>query len=362
MPSKQEKDRNKQNHNHSHERWFDDETAAEGLGNQELLSAVFWSVVGTPGGDDEDSAIEMLDVLNSDEHEEVELEDEDLSILDRHIKDDDPVAIYFKEMGKTPLLTFDEEVSLAQRIEAGGKDGQDAKDHLARANTRLVISIAKRYIGRGLPFLDLIQEGNVGLMRAVKKYDWRKGHRFSTYATWWIRQAVTRAVSQKVRVIRLPIHQEERLSRIYRFFREHYALYGREPDIETTAAELEMSPDAVLALIQAGRQEASLDEAASDNGDEDERTLFDTVADENELSPEEAYQLLADKEKINYVLSFLTARQARILVLRFGLNDNEPHTLEEVATEFGITRERVRQIEKDALRQLKHPKMRTLLE
>lgn len=342
-----------------------DEDESVAVDEQQLLSSLFWSVVADNGSPtNEDGADKFLDLSEPTDLEDDDipnLDAEDFSVLDAHISADDPVAIYFKEMGRTPLLTADEEIELAKRIEAGGKDGQEAKEHLARANTRLVISIAKRYIGRGLPFPDLIQEGNVGLMRAVKKYDWRRGNRFSTYATWWIRQAVSRAVIQKIRVIRLPIHQENRLSKIYTFFREYYTQHGREPDIDTTAAALEISPDVVLETIQAGRSELSLDESAADGGDEDERNLFDTLADEQSLTPEEMYQLLADRDNINQALAYLTPRQARIIELRFGLNDNDNHTLEEVATVFGITRERIRQLESEALRRLRHPTMLRLL-
>ncbi|MBW7944587.1 sigma-70 family RNA polymerase sigma factor [Patescibacteria group bacterium] len=348
----------------------------EALQTDELFSTVFWSVVtDLPSGDKEvadeedQEVLGLLDEPDDLTNEDVpEFEDDDFDVLDQHVVDDDPVGLYFKQMSRTPLLTAQEEIDLAQRIEAGEVDPSLADDaalaveHMARANTRLVVSIAKRYIGRGLPFLDLIQEGNVGLMRAVRKYDWQRGNRFSTYATWWIRQAITRAVSQKVRVIRIPLHQEERLTRIYRFFRDYYQEYQRQPEIETVAAELGMDQYTVLELLRASQHELSLEASASDDGGDDERTLLDTVTSDTEPSPEEAYGAVDDRERINKALKHLIPRHARILELRFGLNGEESHTLEEIAEIMGgLSRERIRQLEDQALRQLRHPKIAQFL-
>lgn len=346
------------------------------LQTDEIFSTVFWSVVtDLPSGnnnilDEEDQEVlELLEEPDDLTNEDVpEFEDNDFDVLDQHVRDDDPVGLYFKQMSRAPLLTAEEEIDLAQRIEAADVDPSLAADaalaveQMARANTRLVVSIAKRYIGRGLPFLDLIQEGNVGLMRAVRKYDWHRGNRFSTYATWWIRQAITRAVSQKVRVIRIPLHQEERLTRIYRFFRDYYQEHQRQPEVETVAAELGMDPYTVLELLRASQHELSLEASASDEGGDDERTLLDTVENDSELRPDEVYQQIDDKERINRALKHLIPRYARILELRFGLNDGEPHTLEEIAEIMGgLSRERIRQLEKEALRQLRHPKIAQFL-
>ncbi|MBW7956122.1 sigma-70 family RNA polymerase sigma factor [Patescibacteria group bacterium] len=355
------------NRKENRDRWDDefiDDEAQEPTGDEQLLSTVFWSVVdGQADSDENQAALELLEEeQTSGELEEApEFEDDDFDFLDAHVKDDDPVGLYFKQMSRARLLTAEEEIELAQTIELGGEAASAAIDRLARSNTRLVVSIAKRYLNRGLPFLDLIQEGNLGLMRGVMKYDWRRGNRFSTYATWWIRQAITRAVNQKVRIIRIPLHQEERLTRIYRFFRDYYQQYGEQPDLEFAAAELEMPKDKLVELLQAAQQEYSLDESDSDSGGDDERSLLDTIEDKTEGSPEYlAFQTLLQVD-IDMALKFLTPRQRRIIELRFGLHGGEPHTLEEVATEFGLTRERIRQLEQAALRELRHPNIKKKL-
>lgn len=268
---------------------------------------------------------------------------------DDYIKDiaDDSVRLYLREIGKIPLLTGEQEISLAKRIEEGDKA---AKDAMAEANMRLVVSIAKKYIGRGLDLLDLIQEGNTGLLRAVEKFDYRKGFKFSTYATWWIRQAITRAIADQARTIRIPVHMVETINKLIRTQRRLVQELGREPLPEEIAAEMEMDVDKVNHILKIKQDIVSLEAPV---GEEEDSQLGDFIADEDSLTPEEAatHQLL--KEHVNAVLQLLTPREQKIVRMRFGLEDGRSHTLEEVGQEFGVTRERIRQIEAKALAKLR---------
>ncbi len=260
---------------------------------------------------------------------------------------DDSVKMYLREIGEVPLLIAEEEIELAKRIE---KDDPEAKKMLAEANLRLVVSIAKKYIGRGLEFVDLIQEGNLGLIKAVQKYDWRKGYKFSTYATWWIRQAITRAIADQARTIRIPVHMVETINKLIRVQRRLVQDLGREPLPEEIAAEMDMDLKKVQHILKISQDTVSLETPV---GEEEDSQLSDFIEDEETLSPEEsaAHQLL--KNHIKEVLYFLTPREQRILRMRFGLDDGRGHTLEEVGQEFGVTRERIRQIEAKALQRLK---------
>jgi RNA polymerase primary sigma factor len=268
---------------------------------------------------------------------------------DDYVKDiaDDSVRLYLREIGRVPLLTAAEEIELAKRIEKGDKR---AKDKMVEANLRLVVSIAKKYIGRGLDLLDLIQEGSSGLLRAVEKFDYTKGFKFSTYATWWIRQAITRAIADQARTIRIPVHMVETINKLIRTQRRLVQELGREPLPEEIAAEMEMDVDKVNHIIKIKQDIVSLEAPV---GEEDDSKLGDFIEDEDSVSPEEAatYQLL--KEHVNNVLALLTPREQKILRMRFGLEDGRSHTLEEVGQEFGVTRERIRQIEAKALAKLR---------
>jgi len=268
----------------------------------------------------------------------------------------DPVRMYLKEIGKVPLLTAEEEVELAQKIEKGSLK---ARQKLIRSNLRLVVSIAKRYVGRGLTFLDLIQEGNQGLMRAVEKYDWRRGYKFSTYATWWIRQAITRAIADQARTIRIPVHMVETINRLYRTSRKLMQELDREPTPEEIAEELEMSPQRVREILKISQSTTSLEKPVGDDGDS---LLGDFIQDTSHPSPDESASKELLKENIKEVLDTLAEREAKVLKMRFGLGGYKPMTLEEVGKAFGVTRERVRQIECKALRKLKHPSRRKKLQ
>lgn len=296
------------------------------------------------------------------------------------VSSDDPVGLYFRQMAQEPLLTAHEEIDLAKRIEIGKKaydrlhrtdavekshrwrsqmqrlvrDGQAAREHLGRANTRLVVSIAKRYMGQGLPFPDLIQEGNVGLMRAVDKYDYKRGNRFSTYATWWIRQAITRALAQKTRTIRIPLHMTERIRQMYRTAQSLEQSLGRRPSPEEIAVEMDLPADTIRAMMDASQHAIALERPVGDDGDSE---FGDFIEDQESPSPVEAATQHLLEETIEEVLSELTPRQSHILRLRFGLGGGEPHTLEEIANKFGLSRERIRQLEKEALRRLRHPRL-----
>jgi len=318
------------------------------------------------------------DLLGHDNELEAEEEAQDPGVGDINaVSADDPVGLYFRQMAQEPLLTAEEEIELAKRIEAGREaaaqladldplseqasalqpiiaDGQLAREHLGRANTRLVVSIAKRYMGQGLPFPDLIQEGNVGLMRAVDKYDYKRGNRFSTYATWWIRQAITRALAQKTRTIRIPLHMTERIRQMYRTAQVLEQTLGHRPTPEEIAQEMELPPESIRGMMDASQHAIALERPVGDDGDSE---FGDFIEDQDSPSPVEAATQHLLQETIEEVLSELTPRQSHILRLRFGLGGGEPHTLEEIANKFGLSRERIRQLEKEALRRLRHPRL-----
>ncbi|MFL1674277.1 RNA polymerase sigma factor RpoD [Paenibacillus dendritiformis] len=274
--------------------------------------------------------------------------DDDLS-LPPGIKINDPVRMYLKEIGRVPLLSAEEEIELAKRIEQGDSE---AKKRLTEANLRLVVSIAKRYVGRGMLFLDLIQEGNMGLIKAVEKFDHSKGYKFSTYATWWIRQAITRAIADQARTIRIPVHMVETINKLVRVSRQLLQELGREPTPEEIAAEMELSVEKVREIMKIAQEPVSLETPI---GEEDDSHLGDFIEDQEALAPADAaaYELL--KEQLEDVLDTLTEREENVLRLRFGLDDGRTRTLEEVGKVFGVTRERIRQIEAKALRKLRHP-------
>ncbi|GGN96697.1 RNA polymerase sigma factor RpoD [Saccharibacillus kuerlensis] len=274
---------------------------------------------------------------------------EDDLALPPGIKINDPVRMYLKEIGRVPLLSADDEVGLAKRIKEGD---EEAKRRLAEANLRLVVSIAKRYVGRGMLFLDLIQEGNMGLIKAVEKFDYQKGFKFSTYATWWIRQAITRAIADQARTIRIPVHMVETINKLIRVSRQLLQEYGREPSPEEIAAEMELSVEKVREIMKIAQEPVSLETPI---GEEDDSHLGDFIEDQEALAPADAaaYELL--KEQLEDVLDTLTDREENVLRLRFGLDDGRTRTLEEVGKVFGVTRERIRQIEAKALRKLRHP-------
>ena len=331
--------------------------------------------------DDDDDEIIL------DEEDEVEVENIDLSVPDG-VSVEDPVRMYLKEIGKVPLLSAEEEINLAQRMEAGNvatekiqllkarmeetedeaekaeiqeeikamqKDidlGSDAKKRLAEAYLRLVVSIAKRYVGRGMLFLDLIQEGNLGLIKAVEKFDYRKGYKFSTYATWWIRQAITRAIADQARTIRIPVHMVETINKLIRVSRQLLQELGREPSPEEIAAEMKMPVDRVREILKISQEPVSLETPI---GEEEDSHLGDFIKDDNVPVPADAAAFTLLKEQLEEVLGTLTEREQKVLTLRFGLEDGRARTLEEVGKEFNVTRERIRQIEAKALRKLRHP-------
>ncbi|MFO7321843.1 MAG: sigma-70 family RNA polymerase sigma factor [Chloroflexota bacterium] len=323
----------------------------------------------------------MVDDLDMEFEPEEILQDPGVGDINA-VSADDPVGLYFRQMAQEPLLTAQEEIELAKRIELGKQaretlrqmrenpelynealalhadrlimDGQAAREHLGRANTRLVVSIAKRYMGQGLPFPDLIQEGNVGLMRAVDKYDYKRGNRFSTYATWWIRQAITRALAQKTRTIRIPLHMTERIRQMYRTAQSLEQSLGRRPTPEEIAAEMELPAESIRSMMDASQHAIALERPVGDDGDSE---FGDFIEDLDSPSPVEAATQHLLQETIEEVLSELTPRQSHILRLRFGLGGGEPHTLEEIANKFGLSRERIRQLEKEALRRLRHPRL-----
>lgn len=278
------------------------------------------------------------------------LEAEDWQIEDvRGIGVDDPVKMYLKEIGQVPLLTPEEEVELARRIERGDIE---AKKKLIEANLRLVVSIAKRYVGRGMLFLDLIQEGNLGLIRAVEKFDYRKGYKFSTYATWWIRQAITRAIADQARTIRIPVHMVETINKLVRTSRQLTQELGREPTPEEIAGRMGITPEKVREILKTAQEPLSLETPI---GEEEDSHLGDFIEDTGIMAPPQAASYSLLKEQLEHVLNTLTERERKVLKLRFGLEDGKPHTLEEVGQIFGVTRERIRQIEAKALRKLRHP-------
>ena len=332
--------------------------------------------------DDSDEDI-LLDV---DDDEEIEVEKIDLSVPEG-VSIEDPVRMYLKEIGKVPLLSAEEEIDLAQKMEAGAvakekiailkkrqetasaeeeeeieeeikslqKDlnaGDEAKKRLAEANLRLVVSIAKRYVGRGMLFLDLIQEGNLGLIKAVEKFDYRKGYKFSTYATWWIRQAITRAIADQARTIRIPVHMVETINKLIRVSRQLLQELGREPSPEEIAAEMNMPVERVREILKISQEPVSLETPI---GEEEDSHLGDFIQDDNVPVPADAAAFTLLKEQLEEVLGTLTEREQKVLTLRFGLEDGRARTLEEVGKEFNVTRERIRQIEAKALRKLRHP-------
>ena len=289
------------------------------------------------------------------ETSDLEKELEELTGLEE-IAVNDPVRMYLKEIGRIPLLKREEEIMLAQKNEAGDKK---AKDKLTQSNLRLVVSIAKKYMGRGMSFLDLIQEGNKGLIRAVEKYDWTKGFKFSTYATWWIRQAITRAIADQARTIRIPVHMVETINKLIRTQRKLMQDLGREPTDEEVGKELELTAERVREILKISQKTTSLETPI---GEDDDSLLGDFIADEGQISPYEATTKQLMLENVEEVLSTLTDREAKVLKMRFGLHGAKALTLEEVGREFGVTRERIRQIESKALRKLRHPSRRKKLQ
>lgn len=293
-------------------------------------------------GDKDDSLKE------SDDDDEIDITKEDLSVP-KGISVDDPVRMYLKEIGKVPLLTAEEEIKIAQRMEQGD---EFAKRELAEANLRLVVSIAKRYVGRGMLFLDLIQEGNLGLIRAVEKFDYTKGYKFSTYATWWIRQAITRAIADQARTIRIPVHMVETINKLIRVSRQLLQELGREPSPEEIANEMNLEEEKVREILKIAQEPVSLETPI---GEEEDSHLGDFIPDNETQAPAEAATFTLLKEQLVGVLDTLTEREQKVLRLRFGLDDGRARTLEEVGKEFDVTRERIRQIEAKALRKLRHP-------
>ncbi|MGO5313420.1 RNA polymerase sigma factor RpoD [Bilifractor sp. LCP21S3_A7] len=290
----------------------------------------------------------LLSEEGEDENEETDVENIDLTVPEG-VSIEDPVRMYLKEIGKVPLLTADEEIELAKRMEDGD---ENAKKRLAEANLRLVVSIAKRYVGRGMLFLDLIQEGNLGLIKAVEKFDYRKGYKFSTYATWWIRQAITRAIADQARTIRIPVHMVETINKLIRVSRQLLQELGREPTPEEIAKEMNMSVDRVREILKISQEPVSLETPI---GEEEDSHLGDFIQDDNVPVPADAAAFTMLKEQLEEVLGTLTEREQKVLRLRFGLDDGRARTLEEVGKEFNVTRERIRQIEAKALRKLRHP-------
>lgn len=308
---------------------------------------------------------ETIDVFESVTPDEIDTDEKAKEKLDREIElltklsdteSTDPVRQYLREIGRVALLDAEDEVELAKRYE---KNDKRAKDKLTESNLRLVVSIAKKYIGRGLSLLDLIQEGNQGLIRAVEKYDWRKGYKFSTYATWWIRQAITRAIADQARTIRIPVHMVETINKLYRTSRRLMQELGREPTPEEIGGELEIEPDRVREIFKIAQEVTSLE---SPVGEDKESFLGDFIPDESQPSPVDAASKQLLKNHLYEVLSSLSDREARVLKLRFGLDGTKQMTLEEVGKVFGVTRERIRQIEAKALRKLKHPSRRKKLQ
>lgn len=347
----------------------------------DFLEANKVDVLRISDGDDEDDDIIL------DDEDEVEVEKIDLSVPEG-VSVEDPVRMYLKEIGKVPLLSADEEIELAQKMEAGSvavekipllkerlaetgdeqekeeiqaeikalqldvDRGSDAKKRLAEANLRLVVSIAKRYVGRGMLFLDLIQEGNLGLIKAVEKFDYRKGYKFSTYATWWIRQAITRAIADQARTIRIPVHMVETINKLIRVSRQQLQELGREPTPEEIAEEMKMPVERVREILKISQEPVSLETPI---GEEEDSHLGDFIKDDNVPVPADAATFTLLKEQLEEVLGTLTEREQKVLTLRFGLEDGRARTLEEVGKEFNVTRERIRQIEAKALRKLRHP-------
>ena len=319
----------------------------EMLGDVELDSEQFDRILDTLSGLNidvvKDEAIPEANPIPDIAEEEI-----DISVPEG-ISIDDPVRMYLKEIGKVPLLTADEEIELAKRMEQGD---EEAKKRLSEANLRLVVSIAKRYVGRGMLFLDLIQEGNLGLIKAVDKFDYRKGYKFSTYATWWIRQAITRAIADQARTIRIPVHMVETINKLIRVSRQLLQEYGREPTPDEIAKVMNISESKVREIIKIAQEPVSLETPI---GEEEDSHLGDFIPDDDAPAPAEAASFTLMKEQLLDVLDTLTPREEKVLRLRFGLDDGHQRTLEEVGREFKVTRERIRQIEAKALRKLRHP-------
>lgn len=305
----------------------------------------------------ENNNIDVLSMSEEDvDGQDFDDEGEDVEQIDLTVPEgvsiEDPVRMYLKEIGKVPLLNAEEEIALAQAMERGGEEGEAAKKKLAEANLRLVVSIAKRYVGRGMLFLDLIQEGNLGLIKAVEKFDYRKGYKFSTYATWWIRQAITRAIADQARTIRIPVHMVETINKLVRVQRQLLQELGREPSPEEIAKEMNMPVERVREILKISQEPVSLETPI---GEEEDSHLGDFIQDENVPVPADAAAFTLLKEQLVEVLDTLTDREQKVLRLRFGLDDGRARTLEEVGREFNVTRERIRQIEAKALRKLRHP-------
>ena len=299
-------------------------------------------------GVDLNDDLDEPDIEDLENVEEIKLEDMDVSNLEG-VSVDDPVRMYLREIGKIPLLTYEEEAELAQRIVNGD---EEAKQKLAESNLRLVVSIAKKYVGRGMLFLDLIQEGNMGLIKAVEKFDYNKGFKFSTYATWWIRQAITRAIADQARTIRIPVHMVETINKLIRTSRQLLQQNGREPTPEEIAKEMEISVDKVMEIQKIAQDPVSLETPI---GEEDDSHLGDFIQDEDSPAPQDSAAHTLLREQLEEVMDTLTPREAMVLKLRFGLEDGKARTLEEVGKQFDVTRERIRQIEAKALRKLRHP-------
>lgn len=298
----------------------------------------------------ENNNIDVVEDAETDKTLAEEVADEDLSLsVPEGVSIDDPVRMYLKEIGKVPLLTAEEEIQIAKRMDEGEVE---AKRKLAEANLRLVVSIAKRYVGRGMLFLDLIQEGNLGLIKAVEKFDYTKGYKFSTYATWWIRQAITRAIADQARTIRIPVHMVETINKLIRVNRQLVQEYGREPQPEEIALEMGITQEKVREIIKIAQEPVSLETPI---GEEEDSHLGDFIPDEDAPAPAETAAFTMLKEQLMNVLDTLTPREEKVLRLRFGLDDGRARTLEEVGKEFNVTRERIRQIEAKALRKLRHP-------
>lgn len=300
------------------------------------------------GKGDLDEELFLVDEADLEDEEEIDVEHMDLSVPDG-ISLDDPVRMYLKEIGKIPLLSSEDEIELAKEMELGN---EEAQKRLAEANLRLVVSIAKRYVGRGMQFLDLIQEGNLGLIKAVEKFDYRKGYKFSTYATWWIRQAITRSIADQARTIRIPVHMVETINRLVRTSRQLLQELGREPTMEEIGKRVDMPPERVAEIMKMSQEPVSLETPV---GEEEDSHLGDFIQDDHVTVPQDAAAYTLLHEQLMEVLGTLTEREQKVLRLRFGLDDGRPRTLEEVGKQFHVTRERIRQIEAKALRKLRHP-------
>ena len=300
------------------------------------------------GKGDLDEELFLVDEADLEDEEEIDVEHMDLSVPDG-ISLDDPVRMYLKEIGKIPLLSSEDEIELAKEMELGN---EEAQKRLAEANLRLVVSIAKRYVGRGMQFLDLIQEGNLGLIKAVEKFDYRKGYKFSTYATWWIRQAITRSIADQARTIRIPVHMVETINRLVRTSRQLLQELGREPTMEEIGKRVDMPPERVAEIMKMSQEPVSLETPV---GEEEDSHLGDCIQDDHVTVPQDAAAYTLLHEQLMEVLGTLTEREQKVLRLRFGLDDGRPRTLEEVGKQFHVTRERIRQIEAKALRKLRHP-------